>query len=134
MDAKVVVREYLDRIGRGDPRFEELLADEIEWWVPPGSHAGGTYRGKTEVLGLIRGGSVKYAPGEPLSFSVERIVAEGEWVCVQTVLEARTAHGRDYRNHFHLAFQVRGGRIILAREHLDTQYANDAFEERASHG
>jgi ketosteroid isomerase-like protein len=129
MDAKAVVREYLDRIGKGDPRFEELLADEIVWWVPPGSEAGGTYRGKDAVLGLIRSGSVKYAAGEPLRFEVERIVAEGEWVCVQTVLEARTARGRDYRNYFHLAFQVRSGRIVLAREYLDTQHANDAFAE-----
>jgi len=129
MNAKAVVREYLDRIGKGDPRFEELLADEVVWWVPPGSEAGGTYRGKTTVLGLIRGGSGKYAAGEPLRFSVERIVAEDEWVCVQTVLEARTARGQDYRNYFHLAFQVRGGQIVLAREYLDTQHANDAFAE-----
>jgi ketosteroid isomerase-like protein len=127
MHAKAVVLDYLDRIGRGDPSFEELLDDGIEWWVPPGSEAGGTYRGKDAVLGLIRGGSAKYASGEPLRFSVEQVVAEGEWVCVQTVLEARTALGRPYRNHFHLAFRVSGGRIALAREYLDTQHANDAF-------
>jgi uncharacterized protein len=128
MDAKSVVREYLERIGRGDPRFEELLADDVEWWVLPGSQAGGTYRGKAAVLGLIRDGSVKYAPGS-LRFTIEQIVAEGDWVCVQAVLDARTARGAGYRNYFHLAFRVRGDRIALAREYLDTQHANDTFAE-----
>jgi ketosteroid isomerase-like protein len=129
MDAKAVVREYLDRIGRGDPGFEKLLDDGVVWWVPRGSKAGGTYRGKPAVLALIRDGSAKYASDAPLRFTVEQIVAEGEWVCVQAVLDARTARGRDYRNHFHLAFQVRGDRIVLAREYLDTQHANDVFAD-----
>jgi len=129
MDAKTVVLEYLARIGRGDPRFEELLADDVEWWVPPGSHAGGTYRGKAAVLGLIRDGGSKYAADAPLRFTIEQIVAEGEWACVQAVLDARTAGGKDYRNYFHLAFRVRGGQIALAREHLDTAHARDVFGE-----
>jgi ketosteroid isomerase-like protein len=129
MDAKAVVLEYLDRIGRGDPGFEKLLDDGVVWWVPPGSKAGGTYRGKPAVLGLIRDGSAKYARGAPLRFTVEQVVAEGEWVCVQAVLDTRTAGGRDYRNYFHLAFQVRADRIVLAREYLDTQHANDVFAD-----
>lgn len=125
--AASAAREYLDRLGRGDPRFEELLADDVVWWVPAGSIAGGTYRGKPAVLELIRGGSAKYSDSQPPKFSIEQIVAEGEWACVQLVLEAHTASGRPYRNEFHLAFRVRDGQIVLAREYLDTQHANDAF-------
>ena len=124
-----VVQEYLARIGRGDPRFEELLADDVVWWVPRGSKAGGTYRGKAEVMQLITGGSAKYAAGEPLKMTIEQVVAQDDWACVQMVLDARTARGDDYRNYFHIAFQVRDGQIVLAREYLDTQHANEAFAE-----
>ena len=48
---------------------------------------------------------------------------------MQMVLDARTARGDDYRNYFHIAFQVRDGQIVLAREYLDTQHANEAFAE-----
>jgi len=125
-----VVREYLSCLGRGDARFEELLADDVVWWVPPGSEAGGTYRGKAEVLQLITGGSSKYAADEPLKMTIEHVVAEDDWACVQMILDARTARGQPYRNYFHLAFQVRDGQIVLAKEYLDTQHANDTFAEQ----
>jgi ketosteroid isomerase-like protein len=122
-----LIEEYLARIGRRDPRFAELLADDVVWWVPPGSDAGGTYRGKPAVLEFIAKGAGKYASDPPLRFEIERIVADDEWACAQLVLQARTAAGRDYRNYLHIAFQIRDGRIALAREYVDTKLAHDAF-------
>jgi ketosteroid isomerase-like protein len=55
---------------------------------------------------------------------IEQMVAENEWVAVQMVLSARTARGEDYRNHYHFAFQLRGGRIVLVKEYVDTLYAD----------
>ena len=42
---------------------------------------------------------------------VEDMVAEGNSVCVQFVLSAKTAKGRDYRNHYHFVFKLRRGKI-----------------------
>ena len=32
---------------------------------------------------------------------------------------------RDYRNYYHLAFELRGGRIARVKEYVDTAYANE---------
>jgi len=122
-----LVCEYLARVSRGDPSFSDLFADDIVWWVTPGSKAGGTYEGRAAVLEMIGAGVERYAAGAPLTFEIERVVADDEWASVQLVLEARTAAGRAYRNHYHIAFQLRAGAIVYAKEYLDTKVAADAF-------
>jgi ketosteroid isomerase-like protein len=122
---KRLIESYFDKIGRGDPTLPELLADDVVWWVPPGSDMAGTYRGKTAVLEMMGKGIGLYSQTEPMKISLEKIVAEGDDVCVQFVLSAKTAKGRDYRNHYHFAFVVRGGKIAHVKEYVDTKYAHD---------
>jgi len=124
---RALIREYLDRIGRGDPSFSDLFADDIVWWVPPGSENGGTYEGKAAVLELIGGGLGQYSSSDPMKFIIEEIVADEDWASVQLILEAKTAKGDDYRNFYHIAFRIRDGRIALAKEYLDTKHSADIF-------
>ena len=124
-----LVEEYLTRIGKQDPSFEKLLADDVVWWVPPGSEAGGTYRGKATVLDFIRSGSGKYSATAPFEITIERVVADDEWAAVQLIIDTKTADGRDYRNHYHIAFEIRDGEIVFAKEYPDTKYAHDVFAQ-----
>ena len=112
---------------QGDPTLPDLLADDASWWVPPSSPMGGTHQGKEAVLALMGGGIDLYDADVPIQIEIEEIVAEGEWVCVQLILEAKTAKGDDYRNFYHIAFRIRDGRIAQAKEYLDTKYAADVF-------
>ena len=75
------------------------------------------------VLGLMAGGVGLYDASTPMQIEIERMVAVGDRVCVELVLEARTARGEDYRNHYHFAFRLRDGRICAVREYVDTLYA-----------
>jgi ketosteroid isomerase-like protein len=130
MDAaanKRLIETYFDKIAKGDPTLPEMLADDVVWWVPPGSDMAGTYRGKPAVLEMMGKGIGLYSPTEPMRISVEKIVAEGDDVCVQFVLEATTAKGRRYRNHYHFAFALRGGKISSVKEYVDTKYAHDVL-------
>ena len=129
---KRLVGEWFERLGAGDPRLPELLADDATWWVPPSSHLAGTHAGKPAVLALLRAGVDHYSPKHPMQVEVERMIAEGDWVAVEFVLRAVTARGRDYANHYHFAFRARDGRIAEVREHLDTKAAHDAFQAPGS--
>ena len=91
---RALVREYLDRIERGDPSFSDLFSEDIVWWVPPGSENGGTYEGKTAVLDLISGGVGQYSDTHPMKFIIEEIVADEEWASVQLILEEITSGAR----------------------------------------
>lgn len=122
---KKLIRTYFKRISTGDPKLAEMLADDVAWWVPPGSAMAGTYEGKAKVLELMGSGIGLYDPTVPMKITVEDMVAEGASVCVQFVLEAKTAKGRDYRNHYHFVFKLRRGKIALVKEYVDTKYAHD---------
>jgi len=120
---KALIREYFERVGRGDPNVADLIAEDATWWVPPASPLGGLYEGKARVLELMGSGVDLYDPGAPMQIQVEEMVAEGEWVCVQLVIQATTAKGEDYRNHYHFAFRLRDAQIVAAKEYVDTLYA-----------
>ncbi len=117
------VREYFDALGRGDPLLPSLLAADVTWWVPPSSPLGGLYEGRDAVLALMGSGIDLYDRGTPMKIGIRSMVAEGDRVCAETTLEARTARGEDYLNHYHFAFRLRDGRICEVREYVDTLYA-----------
>lgn len=124
-ESKALVREYFARLQSGDPGLADLLADDVVWWIPPGSKLGGTLRGKPAVLELMGKAFALFAPAPPPQTEVERMVAEDDCVCVQFQIRARTAAGREYHNYYHLVFEVRGGRIAHVKEYVDTAYANE---------
>jgi ketosteroid isomerase-like protein len=127
-ETAAVAREYLERVGRRDPSFADLLADDAVWWTPPGSaHGGGAREGRGAVLEFVRRGSLKYSASAKLELEIERIVADDEWACAQVVLRTATARGAPYTNYLHIAFRIRDGRISLAREYSDTLHTARTF-------
>jgi len=124
---KRLIKTYFERIGTGDPKLPEMLADDVTWWVPPGSDMAGLYQGKAKVLELMGSGVGLYDPTQPMTIDVQEMVAEGSTVCVQLVLSARTAKGRDYRNHYHFVFKLERGKVSAVKEYVDTKYAHDVL-------
>jgi ketosteroid isomerase-like protein len=122
-DNKRLVRGYFDAMLSGDPGLPDLLAEDVTWWVPPSSPLGGLHSGKPAVLELMESGVGLYDSSHPMEVVVEQMIAEDDWVSVQVTLEAKTAAGAPYRNHYHFAFRVVDGRIREVREYLDTLYA-----------
>ena len=121
---KEIVRGFFAAMSRGDPKLPELFCDDIGWWVPPEANLGGLHQGKPAVLALMASGIGLYDLTTPMRVEIEQLVAEGDWVCAQLVIEARTARGEPYRNHYHFAFRLRDGRIALVKEYVDTLYAD----------
>ena len=121
-DSKAVVERYFEALRSGDPGLPDLLADDVTWWVPEASPMGGTHEGRDAVLALMGSGTDLYDPTVPLEISVESMIAEGDRVAVQLVIDARTAKGEPYHNDYHFAFEVRDGRIQAVREYVDTLY------------
>ena len=120
---KAVVHAYLRAMSSGDPSLPELLTEDVTWWVPPSSPLGGLKEGKAKVLELMASGVGLYDMTVPFEIEVEAVVGDGDWVAVQMVMSARTAKGQPYRNHYHFAFRLRGGKICAVKEYVDTLYA-----------
>ena len=120
---KALVREYFRRMQAGEPTVAEMMTEDVTWWVPQSSELGGTHRGKEAVLALMGKGVDLYQL--PLRVEIEEMVAERDQVCVQLVVEAKTAAGLPYRNDYHFAFRIRDGKLAAVREYVDTKYASD---------
>lgn len=122
---KAVVRAYFERAMAGDPGLPELFADDVSWWVPPGSPMGGTYRGRDAVLEML-GRAFALYDVPSMKLELELLVAEGRHVCALFHLEARTARGTQHASDYLAVFEIDGGRIRSVREFLDTQRVREA--------
>lgn len=121
------IRDYYAKVSSGDPSVPDLLTDDVTWWIPPGSDMAGFYDGKPAVLGMFARGLGLYSQSDPMRIEIEELVAEGDTVCAQVVIAAKTAKGRDYENHYHFVFKLRDGRIRAVKEYVDTRYAHDVL-------
>jgi ketosteroid isomerase-like protein len=122
-DNKRLVRRYFEAMRSDRVGLPELLADDVTWWAPSSSALGGLSAGRAAVLERMASGVGLYDSSHPMDVTIEQMVAEDDWVSVQMTLEARTARGEPYRNHYHFAFRIEDRRIREVREHLDTLYA-----------
>ena len=131
---KDLVREYFRRMSAGDPDVHEMLSADVTWWVPESSPMGGTHEGKDAVLALMGSGVDLYDADTPMQIEVEQLVAEGDTVCAQLVITARTASGEPYRNHYHFVFRIRDGGIVAVKEYVDTLYVQRKLFEGGEAG
>ncbi len=122
-----VIERYFEVLRTGDPVLPDLLTEDVSWWVPPSSPLGGLHEGRAKVLALLGSGVDLYDARVPMQIAIEQLVAEGDWVCAMLTIDARTAKGEPYHNHYHFAFRLRGGKICAVREYVDTLYAQRLF-------
>ncbi|MFE9566704.1 nuclear transport factor 2 family protein [Streptomyces sp. NPDC006487] len=125
-DPAAVFQAYYDSLTGGDmERLSTLLADDIVWHQPGAGALSGTYRGRSEVLGLF-GEFVGRSQG------TFRLVARD--VMVNGPLVAATVHFSAERpDHKPLAMHgadlmlIEGGRIAEVWLFSEDQAAEDSF-------
>ncbi len=70
---KRLIKDYFERVSSGDPTVLDALADDVNWWVPPGSDMAGLYEGKQAVIALFMKGVGLYSQTEPMKIRVEEL-------------------------------------------------------------
>ena len=126
-DNKQVVQAFYDSANRGDmDTCMGQLADDVTWTNIGTTKYSGTFRGKADlvtrllqpVFGQLQAG---------IASVVDNIVAEGDFVVVQSRGKAETKDGRPYNNTYCHVFKIRGGKIVEVTEYLDTALASAVF-------
>jgi ketosteroid isomerase-like protein len=125
---KQVVADFVHALEGGDrDRIAALLTPDATWWLPGRLPVSGTYAGRDAILDdFLAHGLALYRPAT-LTFEIVRMVAEAGTVAVEWVADGISAGGETYRNHYHVAFDVRDGRIAAVREYVDTLYVLDVL-------
>lgn len=127
MSNEEVVREYFERLGRGDARGAfGLLSDPFSYRVMGSTPISGESRGMKELVektlrpftSRLEGGAIELIPDE--------FIVAGENVVVLAHSKGTCTSGLPYNNEYAFLFRVRGGRISEIREYLDTALVETA--------
>jgi ketosteroid isomerase-like protein len=123
MDNKNIVTLFLKLWSEG--RLENayaLLADDMTWEIPGDLPFSGLHDKKT-----------MYSHNQNLQgfyaswpqWIVDGLIAEGDKVAVEAHSVADMPSGLKYRNHYHLLFILRKGKITWLKEYMDTKHVAD---------
>jgi uncharacterized protein len=123
IENKQLIRAFYEAGNRGD--LEECLrylADDVTWTNIGSMRYSGSFRGKsTLVAKLLQPVFGQLKAG--IASTIENMIAEGEFVAVQSRGRAETTDGRPYDNTYCHVFRVVNGKIGEVTEYLDTQLA-----------
>ena len=123
-DNKQIVQAFYDSANRGDmDTCMGQLAEDVTWTNIGTTRYSGTFQGKVDlvtrllqpVFGQLQAG---------IASVVDNIVAEGDFVVVQSRGNAETKDGRPYNNTYCHVFKIRDGKIVKVTEYLDTELAS----------
>lgn len=125
---KRIIRALYDAGDRGDMvTLLALLADDVTWTGIGSTKYSGTFVGKEAVVANVLGpvlGQLKAG----IASTVDNVIAEGEFVVVQSRGRAETKDGRPYNNTYCHVFRIRGGKISEVVEYLDTALASSVLD------
>jgi len=125
---KRIIRGLYDAGDRGDMvTLLALLTDDVTWTGIGSTKYSGTFVGKEAVVANVLGpvlGQLKAG----IASTVDNVIAEGEFVVVQSRGRAETKDGRPYNNTYCHVFRIRGGKISEVVEYLDTALASSVLD------
>jgi uncharacterized protein len=118
---KNVIRQYLQLLEQGDVKAAgDLVADDVQWWV-----LGPGYMPKQALLGIW--GQMFGAMSKKRAMRPTGMVAEGDRVAAEFEGEFELVDGRTFLNHFNTVFTLANGKIVAAREYMDTALMEKLF-------
>ncbi len=130
MSAEAVVKEWFDRISKGDgPGAMELFDPDVEYTLRGTTPVSGTYRGLASVVDDFLVPWRKQIDGE-LVIDVDEIISQGDRVVVLSRGRAKTIFGHDYINDYCFVFRVKDDRITHVDEYLDTALVETAAYDK----
>jgi len=124
---KQVVKEFYEAGARADmDACFALLSDEITWTNIGSTKFSGTFVGKQVLMEQLLGplfGQLKAG----ISSVIENMIAEGDFVVIQTSGVAETKDGKPYNNTYCQVMKVQKGKIVEVKEYFDTALVNATF-------
>lgn len=123
---KQIALRFLESINRGDrAQLRELLADDVLWVVPKSAVPpyAGEHRGAEHVIELMLSAVMNSFDANGVKHEVRLVLAEDDWVMLETVMRGMHVDGRRYENEYVFLLRLVGDCIVEIREHVDTAYA-----------
>jgi ketosteroid isomerase-like protein len=121
---KDIVRRAIAALGRGDfTGFVADAADDFTFtimggdWLEP---IQGKQRVREALEGLLTG---LLANNGAIVMTIDRLIAEGDYVVEQARGQSRTKDGRDYNNTYCRVWRIVDGKVKSVNEYMDIELA-----------
>ena len=114
-----LLKKISEEFAKGNLDFSEVyLADDIEWNILGESPV----IGKNQVLEVSKMLQLESFP----VITIKNIVAEGDYVVIESTGEAKTKSGKPYNQTYCDVFKFKGETLYKITTYLDTALSNEA--------
>ena len=122
---KKIARDFFAALNRVDTAaIAKLYADNAVLWTAGSMPISGTFD-KTQALQGMD--AVLSAFPDGLKFTITGMTAEDERVAIEAESSGRHVSGKQYNNHYHFLMVIRGGKVAMFKEYMDTMHAQDVL-------
>ena len=118
-----IVEQFFANMTQGnvDEAFAVVSAD-VKWWVPGTLPFSGT-KSKEQYLAIV--GRIQAGFPRGVSFTIRGTTQESDRVAVEVESLGVHVNGKTYNNRYHFLFTIRDGKIVEAKEYMDTLHLKD---------
>lgn len=127
---KSIIQEVYVEAAKGnvEPLFEHM-ADDVRWTVSGTTKLSGTVVGKQNAIEQKLMPFLSVIEG-PILLTATNIVAEGDFVVVQSQGRSTTKSGKPYDNSYCVVYRMQDGKMQEITEYLDTQLLAEVLAEQ----
>jgi uncharacterized protein len=120
---KELMRQAFEALSAGNSRpFVDSLADDVRWTITGTTKWSRTYDGKHEVQSKLLD-PLRAQFADRYTAQAERLIAEDDYVVVQSRGSVMTTAGLPYRNTYCYVCRLADGRVRELTEYWDTVLA-----------
>jgi uncharacterized protein len=125
---RATMTSIMEAVSRGETRpFGEAMAEDFTWRITGTTAWSGTYSGRAEVQQrLLKNLREQWATRYKSTPS--RILADGDYVVVETQGEVVTKTGKPYNNTYCLVIRMRDDKMVDLTEYFDTELVTSSLE------
>jgi hypothetical protein len=125
---KRVALSFFENLSNGDlDGALDLIDEDVTWWLagkPDLFEIAGT-KNKAEFAEMLR--TIETGMPNGVRLTITGVTAEGDRVAVEMDANGVSATGLQYQNQYHDLLEIRGGKIVVGREYLDTAHAAEVI-------
>ena len=124
---KQIVSKMFAELSKGNSAaFLDALADDVKFTLQGTTKFSGTFNGKQELAAKLFG-PLTEALEQMIVLTPYNVIADGDYVVMQTHGKAVTKSGKPYNNSYCQIFRFVGGKVKEVTEYLDTALVEDTF-------
>lgn len=126
MGKQLLERVYRELSAGNTQPLLDSLADDVQWTIIGSTGLSGTYHGKREVTDNLLA-RVRARLATPITFTIDRLIADGEYVAMQARGQATAVTGLPYNNTYCIVARIVNGQIREMTDYIDTELVTRAL-------